>query len=68
MIEKDYFGDIIMCGMAIYPYQIAFGFSLRFWAEKEYYFPSLRIHIICFKFYIGIKIKKSVLKSIWKLK
>jgi len=57
-IEYDYFGKRFSCGMTIYPYQITFGFSLRYY--PCIFMPSIRIHFLCFKFWIGLTAQKEI--------
>ncbi len=45
-------------GFTFYPYQIAFGFSLRYWPCV--FAPAFRIHFLCFKLSGYIKIKKNL--------
>lgn len=40
--EWDYFGDRICCGATIYPYQLAFGVSVRYWPCL--FMPNVRVH------------------------
>lgn len=42
-------------GLTFYPYQIALGFSIRYW--KCIFAPSIRIHIGPFKFWAYLSLK-----------
>ena len=54
--EFDFDLGTIKGGFTFYPYQLTFGISLRYWPDL--YMPNIRIHFICFKFWIGFKFKK----------
>lgn len=47
----------ILGGFAIYTYQITFGVSLRYWPCSH--MPSIRIHFLCFKIWIGFYLKRN---------
>jgi len=48
-IDKDYHGKLGGIGIVIYPYQIAFGISLRYWNDPNSI--AFRIYILWFKFW-----------------
>ena len=45
----------IMGGITYYPYQISFGFTLRYFPHV--FVPSIRLHIFCFKIWFAWKQK-----------
>ena len=44
-------------GLTFYPYQITFGISLRYW--PCIFAPSIRIHFLCWKLWVYIKLTPS---------
>lgn len=50
--EKDFAWWRFTGGVAIYPYQLTFGVSFRYWPCIG--LPSIRVHFLCFKFWIGV--------------
>jgi len=44
-------------GFCFYPYQITLGISLRYW--PCIFMPSLRVHFLCFKFWVGVQLKEA---------
>lgn len=55
VIEKDFGKGRFIGGATIYPYQITFGISLRYWPDL--YMPNIRIHFLCFKVWLGVRLK-----------
>ena len=47
VLDKDISIGRFLGGVTFYPYQIAFGFSLRYW--PCIFAPAFRIHFLCFK-------------------
>jgi len=43
-------------GITFYPYQFTLGISLRYWPCL--YMTSIRIHLLCFKLWIGVVFEK----------
>ncbi len=52
--ERCWFGRRFMGGVAWYPYQWAFGLSLRYWPCL--FAPSVRMHVGPFKVWFGVNI------------
>lgn len=46
-IDLDVSAGPFIGGVTFYPYQVAFGVSLRYWPCL--FAPAFRIHVLCFK-------------------
>jgi len=59
-IDLDFKLGKLQGGVTFYPYQISFGFSLRYWPCL--FAPAFRIHFACFKIWgmYSFKRKKGV--------
>lgn len=55
--QADCFWWRFMGGVAYYPYQVAFGVSLRYWPCL--YAPSVRVHVGPLKVWLGINLSPS---------
>jgi len=54
--DFDFTFKRVTIGFTFYPYQLTFGFSLRYW--PCIFMPSIRIHFLCFKIWVGIRLTK----------
>ena len=48
--ERVYFGKRIILGVAFFSYQVAFGFSIRYFDRAVMF----RLYVLCFKFWGNI--------------
>ena len=58
-VAKDFDFSLrrLMGGITLYPYQISFGITLRYWVILK--MPSIRIHLLFIKIWIGYSFLKN---------